>query len=145
MELTPKQELFAQALVKHKGHQTNAYLEVYPQAKYDSARHSASILLTNAYIKQRVYEILEQNGLGLKEVAKKLSELMNAKRYHYENNERVLGDNLYLQEVGLNLIVRLYCSLFKSGGGLGLTSDEMVQIQQMIKEFEAQRQLDGKE
>ena len=64
MELTPKQELFAQALVKHKGHQTNAYLEVYPQAKYDSARHSASILLTNAYIKQRVYEILEQNGLG---------------------------------------------------------------------------------
>ncbi len=135
-----KHELFAQALVKHKGHQTHAYLEVYPSSNYDSARHSASILLRNAYIKQRVGEILEQNGLGLKEVVKKLAEFMNAKSYYHEGNELVLKDNRYLQFQGLTLILRLYDSLIKSGGGMILTSEEVAQIEQLVKEIEALKQ-----
>ena len=49
-------------------------MEVYPKSKYDSARHSAAILLTNAYIKERVRQLLEEHGLGVAELLKKLKE-----------------------------------------------------------------------
>lgn len=127
MELKPSHEMYAQAVIKHGGNLTKAYLEVYPKSKYDSARHSASILLTNVYIKQRVYEILEKNGLGLNEVAKKLSEYMNS-------------NNCYFKELGINLTVRLYDSVLKSGIGIGLTVEDMTKIQQMVHDFEALNQ-----
>ena len=76
----PKHELFAQALIKHNGRQTEAYMEVYPKSKYDSARHSAAILLTNAYIRERIRQLLGEHGLGVAELLKKLKDLTEATR-----------------------------------------------------------------
>lgn len=141
MEIKPSHEMFCQEVVKQGGNQTNAYLKVYPKAKYPSARHSASLLLTNVYIKQRIYEILEQNGLGLPVVAKKLNELMNVKDSRLnEKGERILVDRIGAQIKTLDLILRLYDSLIKSGTAICLTSEEVAQIEQMVKEFEVLNQ-----
>ncbi len=133
--------MFARALVKHNGHQTNAYLEVYPEAKYDSARHSASVLLTNAYIKQRISEILEQNGLGLKEVIKKLSDHMNSKITRTDQNgAKVFYDNKDVQLKALGLVLRLYESLIRSGTIICLKSEEVAQVEKMVKVYGASNQ-----
>lgn len=127
-----RHELFAQALIKHGGNMVQAYMSVYNKAKYNSARHSASLLLTNVYIKQRIYEILEQNGLGLQEVIKKLSEFMNAKYYYRnEKGENVLKDNKHLQLKGLTLALRLYEVLIKPETIICASPEEADQLKQI--------------
>ena len=100
------------------GHQMNAWLELHPNVKKASARANSSRMLADVSVRLRVFEILEQNGLGLNEVAKKLSEFMNAKYYVLnEKKERILSDNRLIQFQGLTLILRLYDSLLKASGG----------------------------
>ena len=40
-KLSIKDKLYAQALIKHKGNQTKAYKEVYPDSEYNSSRANA--------------------------------------------------------------------------------------------------------
>jgi hypothetical protein len=129
MELKPSHEMFVRALIDNKGNATQAYMQVFPQAKYSSARHSASILLTNVYIKQRFLEILETNGLGLQDVAKKLSKYMNAKIiYRNLKGEESAYDDKETQFKALNLILRLYDSLSKLESVLRLTPEQLAQL-----------------
>ena len=112
------------------------WLELHPHVKKTSARANSSRMLADVSVRLRIFQLLEQNGLGLNKVAKKLSGLMNYKSHYYEDGKCVLRSNIGVQLEGLTLIVRLYDSLFKSGVGLGLTQEEMIQIQQMIKDFD---------
>lgn len=131
MEITPKKELYAQALVKNMGHQMNAWLELHPNVKKASARANSSRMLADVSVRLRVFEILEQNGLGLNEVAKKLSEFMNAKYYVLnEKKERILSDNRLIQFQGLTLILRLYDSLLRAG--VGIDPKEIAQLNQAL-------------
>ena len=131
MEITPKKELYAQALVRNMGHQMNAWLELHPNVKKASARANSSRMLADVSVRLRVFEILEQNGLGLNEVAKKLSEFMNAKYYVLnEKKERILSDNRLIQFQGLTLILRLYDSLLRAG--VGIDPKEIAQLNQAL-------------
>ena len=111
----PKHELFAQALIKHGGHQTKAYLEVYPKSKYASARHSASLLLTNAYIRQRLNELLEQNGLALLDCIRKLKNLTEAERFHhYKDGKAVMQPDNATRLQAVNMALKIHVLLGSS-------------------------------
>jgi len=113
------------------GHQMNAWLELHPNVKKASARANSSRMLADVSVRLRVFEILEQNGLGLNEVAKKLSEFMNAKYYVLnEKKERILSDNRLIQFQGLTLILRLYDSLLRAG--VGIDPKEIAQLNQAL-------------
>jgi len=75
-----KHELFAQAVIKNKGHLSLAYQEAYPSANPESARHGGSALWKKVEIQTRVNEILETQGLGIIELTKKLKDLTEAKK-----------------------------------------------------------------
>ncbi len=79
MKLKSSHEMFAQALIKNGGHQTEAYMEVY-KSKRDTARHGGSYLMRNVEIRSRVVELLEAQGLGLLEVIKQLQALTQARK-----------------------------------------------------------------
>jgi len=81
-----KHELFVQALIQNGGHKTEAYMSIY-KAKYDTARHGGSFLLRNVEIRRRVSEILEAEGLGILELAKKLKKLTEARKAVTNNND----------------------------------------------------------
>jgi hypothetical protein len=76
-----KHEIFCQELLKNKGHQTKAYMEVYPRAKPESARHGGSYLLRNVDIRSRVNELMEAQGLGLMDLMKKLHALTQSIKF----------------------------------------------------------------
>lgn len=76
----PKHENFVLALIKHKGNQTKAYQEVYPDASPESARRSASLLMTILDIRERFSGLLEAQGLGVLRLNNKLGRLMKAKK-----------------------------------------------------------------
>ena len=139
MDLKPSHEMFVQELIASKGNATKSYLKVFPNAKYDSARHSASILLTNVYIKKRVVEIIEQNGIGLQDVVKKLSNYMNAKSTYYhesENGEKVYHDDKDTQFKALNLILRLYASLNIYEAEVFIKPEQVAKEQAIVQEEE---------
>lgn len=81
MELKPAHEIYCQALVSSKS-KTLAYAEAYPKAKYASCRQGGWRLSTKSYIRLRLQELLDQNGLGLDQCLKKLKDLTEAKKYH---------------------------------------------------------------
>ena len=82
MELKPKQELFAKALIEAKGNLTVAYTQVYPKASYPSCRQGGWLLSKNVNIQRRLKELLEQNGLGLDDCIKKLKSLTEAEKFY---------------------------------------------------------------
>jgi len=141
MNLKPSHEMFLSALVQNEGNATQAYLQIHPQAKYASARHLSSILLTNVYVKQRLLEVLEQNGLGLQEVAKKLSKYMNAQITRIDvDGTRTTYDDRETQFKALNLILRLYDSLIKQESALRLTPEQLAQLardQELVRSEES--------
>jgi hypothetical protein len=53
-----KHELFAQALIRYRGNQARAYMEVYPNCNKKSAPSKASRLVRKGSIIRRVREIL---------------------------------------------------------------------------------------
>ena len=73
-----KHECFIQALVRHKGNQTKAYLDTYPDASPESARRSAAFLLTKIDIRRRISGLLEAQGLGLLDLNRQLKKLIRA-------------------------------------------------------------------
>ena len=108
----PRHELFTQALIKNGGHQTNAYLDVYPNSKYASARHSASLLLTNVYIKQRLNELLEQNGLGIADCILKLKALTEAEKFlHFKNGAPVMLPDNFIRLQAVQMALKIHVML----------------------------------
>jgi hypothetical protein len=140
----PKHELFAQALIKHKGHQTEAYMEVYPKSKYDSARHSAAVLLRNAYIRERIRELLDTHGLGVTKLLKKLKELTEA--YKTVRIFPNLSQDMPVHGVqleALRLAFYLHGFWKKQQIELNLSPEQMTQIAQMAKDFEKKQDNSG--
>jgi len=135
-----RHELFAQALIKHKGHQTEAYMEVYPKSKYDSARHSAAILLRNAYIQERVRELLTTHELGIAELLKKLKGLTEATRIVRRPDVQYVEPIYGVQLEALRLAFYLHALINKKQQiELNLSPEQMAQIAQMAKNFEEKR------
>lgn len=60
MALAPQQELFCRELIACKFNATEAYRRAYPKAKPSSVQPSASRLLSNAMVQQRVAELFDQ-------------------------------------------------------------------------------------
>lgn len=90
--MKPEHKLFCQKYVEYYCNGTKAYMSVYPDCSYESARVCASDLLTNlnikAYIKELQDSIEEENILSIKQTMKWLSEVVN-------NNER---EDVYLKD-----------------------------------------------
>lgn len=80
MELKPSHEVFAQALIVHKGNLTSAYQQAYPKASLPSCRQGGWLLSKNINIQRRLREVLDQNGLGLENCIKKLNALTEANK-----------------------------------------------------------------
>lgn len=55
-KLPMKQRLFIASYIKHDYHGTNAYMEVYPNAGYDTARSASSTLLKSPEIRKAIEE-----------------------------------------------------------------------------------------
>jgi hypothetical protein len=74
-----KHEHFAKNLIKYKGNQTRAYAKTYPDS--NSPASSASLLVRNGNVRQRVFEILQSNkATRLPELIKKLNGMTEAER-----------------------------------------------------------------
>jgi len=69
-----KHELFANELVKSRGNASKAYAKVYKEADTNSIAPSASRLLTNGKVKDRIAVILEKHNLSLDDLTHKLKE-----------------------------------------------------------------------
>ena len=135
-----KHELFAQALIKHKGHQTNAYLEIYPKSV--SARFCASRLLANVVIQRRVSELLEAEGLGVMAIIKLLKGLLKKKTYKQGTSTVYYSP---FPGVKFEVIDRLLKLHGLTGNQIPFSPEQIVHIEQMVKEFEAlnQKKQDG--
>ena len=102
-----KHELFTQALLKQGGNQTKAYLEVYHGIKNSSARTNASRLLAIISIRKRLTELLDAQGLGIIELAKRLKDLTEARKrcavggFVPDNNARLEAIKIALRIHGL--------------------------------------------
>jgi hypothetical protein len=102
-----KHELFAQAVLKQGGNQTKAYLEVYPGIKNSSARTNSSRLLAFISVQKRITELMDAQGLGIIELAKKLKDLTEAKKrcafggFVPDNNARLEAIKIALRIHGL--------------------------------------------
>lgn len=75
-----RHELYARALIAHKGNQTLAYIEVYKNCSRQSARSKASRLVAFGNIKHRVAELLLENRPLIESMTQVLSQALNAKR-----------------------------------------------------------------
>jgi hypothetical protein len=126
MSLKPKEELFAQALIKHQGHQTNAYLELHPHVKEPSARANASRLLSQ--------------GLGIKDILKRLKELSEATRT-IKRHDIIFYEPIYgIQLQAVQTALRIYEAI---GYQTNFTLEQTAQMEQMIKDFEGLDQKQG--
>lgn len=95
-----KHECFIQALIRHKGNQTRAYLDTYPDASPESARRSAAFLLTKVDIRRRISGLLEAQGLGLLDLNRQLKKLIRAeKAVLVDKNIHYVPDNSTRLEV----------------------------------------------
>ena len=140
----PKHEMFAQALIKHNGNQTRAYMEVYPKSKYDSARHSAAILLTNAYIRERIRQLLGEHGLSVAELLKKLKDLTEATKIVRTSDVQYVQPIYGVQLEALRLAFYLHSLIGKKQQiELNLSPEQMAQIAQMAKDFEKKQDDSG--
>ena len=84
MELKPSHEMFCRAVVANGGRLNQAYKFVYKRANANSARHGGSYLFRKVEIRNRICELLSQNGLGFQECIRKLNALTEAaKPLHY--------------------------------------------------------------
>ena len=76
-----KHEHFAREYVTNNGNGTQAYLQAYPSAQYNSANTNSSQLLTKHGIKERVTELLEaKTGSKLTVLLEDLVSLKEAQR-----------------------------------------------------------------
>ena len=79
--LKPEHRMFAQKYVEYYCNGTKAYMAVYPDSSYESAKSSAADLLTNPNIKEYIIylqnNIEEANILSIKQTMKWLSEVVN--------------------------------------------------------------------
>ena len=134
MDLLPKHELFAQALIKHKGHQTNAYLEAYPGVKEASARTNASRLLANVSVRRYIAQLLEFQGFGIVDIFKKLKALSEAHKTVRILSNLVQREPCWgIQLEAIRLVLRIYEAI---GYQINLAPEQMAQIAQMAKDFE---------
>ena len=85
----PKHELFAQNLVKKKFKQVDAYQSTYPESGYDAARVSATRLLENPAIENRVQEIANKKGMTVESLVDDLNNLRQADKPVIENGKIV--------------------------------------------------------
>ncbi|MBX4189756.1 hypothetical protein KW791_00440 [Candidatus Parcubacteria bacterium] len=63
----PKLEALAQTFVKHptkRFNQTQSYLEVHPNSSTAAARSSAPEVLAKPNVRERIHELIRQEGLG---------------------------------------------------------------------------------
>lgn len=104
----PKHELFAIALIKHKGNQTKAYLETYPDASPESARRSASLLMSKVDVRGRVRGFLEAQGLGLWDINKKLKKLTEAERAVVVGENIIFVPDGFVRIEALKIVYKLH-------------------------------------
>jgi hypothetical protein len=140
MSLKPKEELFAQALIKHQGHQTNAYLELHPHVKEPSARANASRLLANVSLRKYIAFLLYSQGLGIKDILKRLKELSEATRT-IKRHDIIFYEPIYgIQLQAVQTALRIYEAI---GYQTNFTLEQTAQMEQMIKDFEGLDQKQG--
>jgi len=132
-----KHELFAQAIIKHKGHLSLAYQEAYPLANPESARHGGSALWKKVEIQTRVNELLEAQGLGIVELTKKLKDLTEAKKIVMVNRYvRYEPDNTVILEA-IKTGLRIHGLLGnKSDIAIYLSPEQLVKGQETFIEKE---------
>jgi len=133
-----KHELFAQAVIKNKGHLALAYQDVYPAANPESARHGGSALWKKVEIQTKVSELLETQGLGIIEIIKKLKELTEAKKTHKCSDGGsgfVPDNNMRLEAIKIALRIHGLLSN-KSDIAIYLSSEELTKRQETLIEEE---------
>ena len=72
-----KHEKLAQAVVKQNKSATRAYQEIYPNATYDTAKNRGNLITKDYDVRQRMVEILNEQGTTKDVCGNKLKELMN--------------------------------------------------------------------
>ena len=85
-----KDEALAQAYVNHptaRFNKTQSYLTVHPDTKYDSARTTSPGVFAKLSIRERILEIMRENGLSEVETLSRLRRWQND-----ENNPAVSMD-----------------------------------------------------
>lgn len=137
MELKPSHEMFVQELMVNKGNASMAYARVYSKAKYASARHSSSVLLTKVDVRRRISELLEAHGLGVAELLKKLKDLTEATRIVRTSDMQYVQPIYGVQLEALRMAFRLHILIGnKEKIELDLSPEQMAQIAKMAKDSE---------
>ena len=125
-KLTKRQELFCHNFAQDKdcfGIGVRAYLKVYPDCSYDSARTCAYRLLTNVYIMKRIDDLMEvfiNDQIVDKELARvisqmgdysskvrAISEYNKVKGRIVERRDVTIGGRIKLDDIGDNLLDKL--------------------------------------
>lgn len=97
-KLTFKQEKFVHEYVKD-GNGSRAAQEAYPEQSYESARVTASRLLTNANILDRIHDVMDESGLDYKYLASRLfTEIENP---NAKSSDRLKGIRLAFEIHGI--------------------------------------------
>ncbi len=140
MELKPKEEIFVQSYLNHNAHGTQAYLATHPGIKEVSARVNASRLLAHISIRIRISEELERRGLGITTIIKLLKSILRKKTY--KDSRGNISTYRPSSVTRLEVIDRLIQLHGLSGNQIYLTSEQINQIVQMVKDF---KELDQKQ
>jgi hypothetical protein len=94
-------------------------------------------LLTNAYIRERIRQLLEEHGLGVAELLKKLKDLTEATRIVRRPDVQYVEPIYGVQLEALRLAFYLHALINKKQQiELNLSPEQMAQIAQMAKDFE---------
>lgn len=72
-----------------------AYLKTYPESSYSAARNSSSELLAKPHVKNRISELLDQQGLSVTHLNDKLRSLTDAKSEDVQLRATRLGYELH--------------------------------------------------
>jgi len=140
MNLKPKEELFVQSYLKHNAHGTKAYLDIAPGIKEVSARVNASRLLANISIRIRISKLLDEQGLGIMAVIKLLKSILRKKTYKTGSSTTYYRPSAATKLEVIDRLIQLHGI---SGNQIQLTSEQISQIAQMLKDFEGLGQKKG--
>jgi len=102
-----RHELYARNLIRHKGNQTKAYLEVYPNCSKASAPSKASRLVRNGNVIHRIQELLNPDEAMLRSVVKTLLQACEAKKALRMGKETILVSDHRSRLRAVQMILKL--------------------------------------
>ena len=106
--MNKRHRLFAEALLRNKGNQTKAYLDVYDNCSPKSAPSKASRLVRNGKVHRRIAELFEANSLELEALLQSLAEDVVAVKPYAIGSEVAFHPDFEIRLKAKKLVLELY-------------------------------------